>query len=173
MLVLMAVACTALGACSPTAAPSPTPTAAFASEEEAFAAAEETYRAYIDALSDADMADSSSLERVYDWLQGDAESTSRETFSELSAEGYVISGPTKYENFTGTLADTNSGQVQAGVCLDVGDVDVLNEDGHSIVSDDRPDHQSLSLVFLPASTPTGLAIASTQPSDVETCTPSS
>ena len=44
--------------------PTPTPTSAFASEEEAFAAAEATYRAYVDALNEVDLSDPETFEPV-------------------------------------------------------------------------------------------------------------
>lgn len=171
MLALLVMAGATLSACSPTPEPSPTPTAAFASEEEAFAAAEETYRAYTEALSDIDLADSLSLETVFGWLVDDAAAASREAFSELSAEDFTVSGATTYSNFEGTGVDLTSGQVDAVVCLDVTDVDVRNSSGQSIVTDDRPDHQPMQATFVPASTTTGLAISSTQQSETDTCTP--
>ncbi len=67
-LVLAAVT---LSACAPTPTPSPTPTAAFASEEEAFAAAEEVYRAYIAASNDVDFQDPSTFEPLADYTTGD------------------------------------------------------------------------------------------------------
>src|SRR5688500_5990965 len=39
----------------------------FASEEEAFAAAEETYRAYVDALNQVDLSDPETFEPVLAW----------------------------------------------------------------------------------------------------------
>lgn len=170
MLALLALATATLSACGPATVPEPTPTAAFASEEEAFAAAEETYRAYIDALIRIDLEDSDSLETLYAWLADNAESTSRETFSALAADNFTVSGVTAFQNFSGVSADPSKGDVSATVCLNVADVDVLDSSGQSIVSEDRPDLQPLSLEFSRAPTSTGLAIVSTQPSDELVCT---
>ncbi len=49
----------------------------FASEEEAFAAAEETYRAYVDALNQVDLSDPETFEAVYAWTTGDANADER------------------------------------------------------------------------------------------------
>ena len=49
---------------------------AFANEEEAFAAAEETYRAYVDALNQVDLSDPETFEAVYAWTTGDANAES-------------------------------------------------------------------------------------------------
>lgn len=165
-LVLAAVT---LSACAPTPTPSPTPTAAFASEEEAFAAAEDTYRAYTNALSKVSLADPESLENVYVWLVDGAASTSRQTFSELSAEDFTVTGTTTFSNFDGNVANLDSGEIESFVCLDVTDVEVLDSAGNSIVSEDRPDLQPLRVIFTRANTATGLAIASTQPLEAEAC----
>ena len=54
--IVLALALGLTTACQPE--PSPSPSApAFANEEEAFAAAEETYRAYVDALNQVDLSD--------------------------------------------------------------------------------------------------------------------
>ncbi|HOQ22628.1 MAG TPA: hypothetical protein PLN62_09415, partial [Microbacterium sp.] len=50
--------------CAPEPAPTPTPTG-FASDDEAFAAAEATYRAYVDALNAVDLSDPATFEPVY------------------------------------------------------------------------------------------------------------
>src|SRR5690606_21861877 len=107
---------------TPEPTPTPTPTAAFASEEEAFAAAEDTYRRYTDALSQVDFAQSTTFENVFMWLVEDAESASRETFSELSAEQLTVTGTTTFSDFEGVEVDLESGQVDAVLCLDVSDV---------------------------------------------------
>jgi ABC-type oligopeptide transport system substrate-binding subunit len=52
----LALALALTTACAPDPAPTPSPTG-FASQEEAFAAAEATYRAYVDALNAVDLAD--------------------------------------------------------------------------------------------------------------------
>ncbi len=66
--------------CQPDPAPSPTGPA-FATEEEAFAAAEETYRAYVDALNQVDLSDPETFEAVYAWTTGDANASERKTLS--------------------------------------------------------------------------------------------
>ena len=57
--------------CQPEPSPSPSGPA-FANEEAAFAAAEETYRAYVDALNQVDLSDPETFEAVYAWTTGDA-----------------------------------------------------------------------------------------------------
>ena len=57
MLAVLMSGCAA----DPSVEPTPTPT--FANEDEAFAAAEATYRAYVDALNQVDLADPATSRR--------------------------------------------------------------------------------------------------------------
>jgi hypothetical protein len=57
----LALALALTTACAPDPAPTPSPTG-FASQEEAFAAAEATYRAYVDALNAVDLSDPATFE---------------------------------------------------------------------------------------------------------------
>lgn len=142
-LATIAVAMLATG-CTPTPEPTPTPTG-FASEEEAFAAAEETYRAYVDAGNRIDLSDPSTFEPLFALTTGDANSADRRQFSEMHAEGYTLSGqssvtlvsPTAYEN----------AQAELAVCLDVSEVDVVDESGNSVVSEGRSDVQAMAILL--------------------------
>ncbi len=67
--------------CRPEPEPSPSGPA-FATEAEAFAAAEETYRAYVDALNQVDLSDPETFEAVYAWTTGDANANERRTLTQ-------------------------------------------------------------------------------------------
>lgn len=146
-----------LAACAPDPAPSPTPTG-FASEEEAFAAAEATYRAYIDALNAVDLADPATFEPVAIWLRADALADSRMTLSELHAEGLRLVGATTFEPTRHVSAEPSQASVVVDICLDVSDVELLDPSGANIVPSDRPETQALRVEFAAARTPTNLAI---------------
>lgn len=158
----------AVAGCAPTPAPTPTPTAAFASEEEAFAKAEEVYRAYIDALNAIDTSDPSTFEPVYEQLTGDAETSTRSTFSELYAENVTVLGSTSFDSFEGVSFDRAHTIVGADVCLDVSEVEVVNAAGDSLVSPDRLDRQPMALTFSPGHTEQ-LKISSMQANEELTC----
>ncbi len=64
-------------------------TPSFATEDEAFAAAEQTYRNYVDALNQVDLSDPATFEPVYAWTTGDANARARETFSQMHADGWT------------------------------------------------------------------------------------
>lgn len=80
----------ALTACTPE--PEPTPTPPFATEAEAFAAAEATYRAYVDALNAVDLSDPATFEDVYAWTTGELNANDRRGLTNYHAEGVVEVG---------------------------------------------------------------------------------
>lgn len=158
----------ALTACSADAAPAPSPTG-FASEEEAFAAAEETYRAYVDALNEVDLSDPATFEGVYAWTTGEANAGARKSFSQMHADGWTVSGTTTFDNveLRATALNEPQGLVSIAVCIDVTDVGLLDESGDSMTSADRVDKQPLFVTFSRAATSTGLSIDSSSTTEHE------
>ncbi len=143
---MVAVAITLAG-CAPTPAPTPTPTAAFASEEEAFAAAEATYRAFTARLNEVDLADPATFEPLFKLSSGEFEAADRKAYSTMHAEGFSIDGDTSIVSFEGTKAAAPFHTVVARVCLDVSAVTVTDADGLSRVDSSRPDIYALDIVF--------------------------
>ncbi|WP_241245873.1 hypothetical protein [Microbacterium sp. 4R-513] len=138
--------------------PSPEPTPAFASEEEAFAAAEATYRAYVDALNEVDLSDPETFEGVYAWTTGDANANERQTLSQMHADGWTVTGTTKIDLFDGREFDAKSSHVVAIVCSNVAEIEVVDSTGASMVGADRPDVYALEVRLVPSGTSTGLSI---------------
>ncbi|MFD5215978.1 hypothetical protein [Microbacterium sp. NPDC058345] len=149
-----------LAGCTPTPEPDPTPTetALFSSEEEAFAAAEETYRAYTDAVNATDLSDLSTIEPVYALLTDPAEAASRKNYSLYHAESVTRTGMTSFDRFTPFSYEDEL--VTARVCLDVSEVDLLNAEGVSIVPAGRSPRQAIELEMVPGDSQTGLVIRS-------------
>ncbi|MEJ1091612.1 hypothetical protein [Microbacterium istanbulense] len=127
-----------LAACTPAPEPTPTATALFASDEEAFAAAEETYRAYTEALNEVDTSKPQTFEAVYKYTTGDFQNRDRKNFSTLHAERFAMTGDSQLVRFEGLKFD-NESTITAEICVDVSKTDVINQDGVSMVPDDRPD----------------------------------
>lgn len=155
-----AVLCAIVSGCSAPAEPAE-PSPLFTSEEQAFAAAEETYRAYVDALNAVDLSDPESFEDVFAWTTGEANAGARETFSQMHADGWTVSGstvPTVVANEQVELA--SEPLVLLAVCTDVSSVDVIDREGVSVVAADRGDTQSMTVGLVAAETSTGLAVSS-------------
>jgi hypothetical protein len=144
------------------APPTPTPTrsatvSGFVSEEEAFDAAEDTYRAYIDALNRVDLADPATFEPVYAWLTGDALSEEKKSLTTMSARGWSVVGSSIVSGF---FSKSSGSEITAVVCLDVSDVELRDRRGSSKVGSGRPEVYALSLVYERASSSrTGLRLA--------------
>ncbi|WP_127475387.1 hypothetical protein [Microbacterium sulfonylureivorans] len=150
-IVAVLVASLAGCAAAPTEPSGPTP--AFSSEAEAFAAAEETYRAYVDALNQVDLSDPETFEDVYAWTTGEANADERKNFSQMHGDGWVVSGESRATVVEArSLGGTNERTLEIAVCLDVSDVELVDSEGQSVVDADRPAVQSM-LVTL-ASSPT-------------------
>lgn len=165
-LVTALVTAGTLTAC--TAAPQPETTPGFASEAEAFAAAEKTYRAYVDALNDVDLRDPETFEAVYAWTTGEANAGERKSLSGMHADGWSVDGDTviKAVDPHSWTADAAAPAIYLDVCADVGAVEVRDAAGKSMVSPERPTLQSSSVeLVLSDHAPHDLLIASIEGSD--------
>ncbi|MEJ6555308.1 hypothetical protein PQI51_09790 [Microbacterium esteraromaticum] len=138
-----------LSACTPEAKPTPEPTktAAFATDEEAFAAAEETYRAFVKAQNSIDLTDEATFEPVYDLTVDDAYIAIRESLTQLQAQGVTMSGASKVASVKPLAADLPAGKVSMHVCVDVSATDLVDSEGESVVPANRADVQSLLVDF--------------------------
>lgn len=135
MLALLALAVVGLSACTPT--PEPTPTAAFASEEEAFAAAEETYRAYNDAGNARRSGESTPDPQDFligGALEGDIDALNQLRDADLHLEGVVE--VTSFSSITVDL-ESHPERVIALVCLDTSGTHIVNGSGEDITPAER------------------------------------
>jgi hypothetical protein len=167
--VVLALAAGAVTGCgSPTPSPTPSATPAFATEEEAFAAAEATYRAYVEALNAVDLSDPATFEPVYAWTTGDANAGARESFSQMHADGWTVGGQSTVALFQ--LHDYAE-DIVADVCLDVSLVTVVDASTTSMVDPERSNVQAMRVRFHDTSaSTTGLVIANIDGrSDGPTC----
>lgn len=137
-----------LAACTPEPEPTPTKTALFASDEEAFAAAEETYRAYTDALNEVDTSDPKTFEPMFAFATGNFLAADKETFSQLHAESLMTTGEMKVAQFIPVSSKKPFDNAVAIVCVDVSATDVVDQEGESRVSPTRPDLNPLTVTFV-------------------------
>ncbi|MCB1297589.1 MAG: hypothetical protein KDB08_01230 [Microthrixaceae bacterium] len=148
MAVSLALAAAAMGGCAgPASPPPPEPAPLFASDEEAFAAAEATYRAYEDALNQVDLADPYTFEAVFDLTVGDYNARERKNLSQLHADGVTKTGES---TLTLVLPRSVAGardQLELVACRDVSEVALVDRAGVSMVHPARSNVQPLT-VFL-------------------------
>mgnify|MGYP003638811048 CR=1 FL=1 len=149
-ILVVAALAALLAGCAADPVAQPTPTPSFRSEAEAFAAAEATYRAYVDALNQVDLADPETFEAVYAWTTGELNAGERQLFTQMHADGESVTGASSVQLFLPTTFDKKDISVTADVCLDVSGVDVMDQRGVSLVAADRVDVQSMRVRFRPS-----------------------
>ncbi|MFK4807498.1 hypothetical protein ACI3KX_16695 [Microbacterium sp. ZW CA_36] len=142
---LGAILVLALAGCTTPDSPEPTPTSAFSSEEEAFAAAEATYRAYASA-ENARRGDPTAPD-PQQFLVGDAledDINSKRRFGEL---GVHLVGESKVTAFDGQEATSDLRRVTAVVCLDSTAARLLDAAGNDVTPADRDSTLALEASF--------------------------
>jgi len=133
--------------CTPQSTPSPAPSSSsstFSSDAEAFAAAEATYRAYVDATN-ARRVDPTSLPNPNDFLSGQALDDEISTASTLDERGWRITGETKIASIR--HVSNELGFPLLRVCLDASATRVLDRSGSDVTPTDRTTVQSLAVKF--------------------------
>jgi hypothetical protein len=139
-------------AAEPTAAPtSATPTAApvFASDEEALAAATETYEKYLDAY-DAYWAGRITKSEYLELSTGTLHEEEVQSMSEWEQKGWKAVGNTTFDSIQlQSLSQSESGgwQIRTYLCADATEGDVVNADGVSVARPDRPLRLPLEIEF--------------------------
>lgn len=156
-VALVLTVAVATGCSSPAPAPEPSPT--FTSEDQAFAAAEATYRAYVDALNQVDLSDPSTFEGVYAWTTGDFYAGERKTLSRMHANGWTVSGQTIVERIDRLASGDLRRTVTLGACANVATVVLVDSNGTSRVDASRPDVQSTKVSLVKGASPTGYLVS--------------
>lgn len=135
-MAVLALGVSLLSGCTPTPESTPTPSPAFTSEEEAFAAAEATYREYNDAGNSRRNGEGGDPS---EFLIGAALDADRAAAENLKASGLRVVGTVDVIAFT--RVDTNISpeavSVEAVVCLDTSGTKLLNEQGQDVSNENR------------------------------------
>lgn len=135
------------GGCSAAPAPKPTPTPLFATDEEAFAAAEEVYREYNEAVNAERRGETDVDPR--DYLVGLALEGDTDARNELRERGLTIDGDGIVAAFDeGEVVLSPSPRVVAIACLDVSGTRVLDQSGQDVTPAAREAHVPLQVTML-------------------------
>jgi hypothetical protein len=135
-------------------------TPAFASDDEAFAAAEETYRAYVDALNEVDLSDPETFEPVFAWTTGELNAEDRETLTSMHADDLTVVGDSVVARVKGSRVEDSGKRVLMDVCLDVSGVDVRDPAGESVVQSGRSPVQALQITLIREGSDSPLVLSS-------------
>ncbi|MFT4307699.1 MAG: hypothetical protein QM604_12495 [Microbacterium sp.] len=155
----LVLAAALLVGCAPDPAPTPSATG-FADEDAAFAAAEATYRAYVDALNQVDLSNPATFEEVYQWTTGDLNASDREGLSYYHAEGYTISGETSITEIALNSVASDFSTITIDLCLDVSEINIVDANGSSQIDADRVEIQTVRATLITSTSTTGLQIES-------------
>lgn len=149
MLLLSRTSCLTVGAvsvligmlsgCAPTPDPKPSPTPAFASDEEAFAAAEKVYREYVGALNARNAGDADP--HPQDFLRGSALEGDIDAQRYLDSAGLTLQGPIVIASLDTELKSMSAmaTNVIGYVCLDLAGARTIDSSGMDVTPSDRPD----------------------------------
>lgn len=164
------IALTALmttGGCSASPEPKPKPTSLFASEEEAFAAAEEVYREYVDGVN-ARIADKSSPD-PQDYLVGEALEVDISAMRSMAENRLEIQGVFTLVEFRGVSAELRPGstRVDAIVCVDTAGARLIDETGADVTPASDPDRSGFRAALVEVGNE--LKISSTDTEEEASC----
>ncbi len=145
----------ALAGCVPNApaaapAPSPTATPIFASNEEALAAAEEAFRAYLAVYDEYAQDGWRDFAEVAPYLTGSAYEDEQATGMQFKAAGYRQIGNTTFDSthIQSSAEAAGTATVVVYLCLDVSVGDVVDSSGASVVDPSRPGRLPLEVEFV-------------------------
>lgn len=140
----LAIGITLVGCASPATGPTPTPS--FADADAAYAAAEATYRAYVDALNSR-RGNATSEPQPNAFLTGQALENEVEAQAQLSDLSLRVIGQSVVVSFVPvTTADTGT-EVVAEVCLDSSATRVIDSSGSDVTPADRESLTPLSVTL--------------------------
>jgi hypothetical protein len=133
----------------PKPAPSPSATPLFATDEEALAAAEEAYAAYL-RVTDQVLADGGAgTERLREVATGAQLQVDIESAAETKSKGYRLTGKTTFDNMAiqQQNAEDMDRVIVAYACQDVSAIDILDATGRSVVSPTRVGRSLYEITF--------------------------
>lgn len=134
-----------LSACTPVPTPEPTPTPLFASEAEAFKAAERVFRDY-NAASNERRRGTAGAE-PQNFLSGQALEDDINAQRTLKEKHLRIDGPNRVSSFHAVEYDKEREQVSAELCIDVTGSRVVDESGADVTPPSRADLVALRVVM--------------------------
>ena len=135
-----------IAGCAPAPTPKPTPTPLFASQAEAFKAAEQVYRDYIAAENTRQAGDKSVDPEQF--LAGEALSHDIDSKRESQAKGTRVDGSAEVISFEGKKFEPDREDLTAAVCLDISKTRILDAVGEDITPASRPKVVSLEVRFV-------------------------
>ncbi|MGN6272145.1 MAG: hypothetical protein ACTHMQ_03555 [Protaetiibacter sp.] len=147
-LLLIALALVGCTPTEPMPTPPPTPSEApvFASDEEALAAAEEAYAAFLATLDQIFIDGGNGSERLLEVASEDVLEQETAGFEQLRAAGFHGTGSTRAK-LTLQSADLVLGEITAYTCDDISETDIVDTNGVSVVGERSTTTYEYEVVF--------------------------
>lgn len=133
--VALVAAAIGLAGCTPGPAPKPTPTPLFTSEADAFKAAEQVFRDYIETVNSEESDSTADPQR---FLAGKALDEDVASVRDLKSSGHRIVGATVISDYRSKSYAPESKTVTSLACLDVSATRIMDASGNDITSKNRP-----------------------------------
>lgn len=133
----------------PTLPPTPSATPIFASEEEALAAAEEAYAAYLEMSALISSEGGVNPERIAPFVTESHLPAEIEAFAFYSSNSFRSVGSISFDSMTLQQADLSGPMVEISVyvCADVAGSQIVDGAGNDVTPTDRPDRIPLEVAF--------------------------
>ena len=146
--VALVAAAIGLAGCTPGPAAKPTPTPLFTSEADAFKAAEQVYRDYVDELNSSLIGEATGDPN--DYLVGSALEDSISESRDREAKGVKVTGSLKLTKFTGASANVkdDTATVDAIACMDLSAARIVDASGRDVTPTDRSSQAEFALTFV-------------------------
>lgn len=132
----------------PTLLPTPSSTPVFASEEEALAAAEEAYAAYLEMSNLIGSEGGVDPERIAPFVTEERLTLELSGFERLRQSGLHTAGRTSFKFSELQQFDENGGEVVGYACWDGSDVRVLNSNDVDVTPEGRVTRAMLEVVLV-------------------------
>jgi len=134
----------------PTTTPVPSATPIFATEEEALAAAEEAYKAYLELSDEVGAEGGHGVDRLIPYVTEGQLEDERQSFKEYEAEGISTRGSTGLVEFQlqqAPISEMGVTKLFAYACLDASEIRVFDKNGAELSTPNRPEKQTFQVDF--------------------------
>jgi hypothetical protein len=151
--VTLLVAAASVACTTPAPKPTPTLTAIFASEDEALAAATDTYEKYTAALDSESANGDASAEAIRDFVTPEYFEQFAEP-STIKTNGWHTEGVTTFDSVSLLTFDETEGRARVSVrlCRDVSGLRILDAEGNEVLPPGRSERFPVEVRFLSEST---------------------
>jgi hypothetical protein len=147
LLALGLTACAPAEESGPTRTPIPTRTPLFASDEQALKAATEAYAAYLKMVNGIAHDGGRDVDRLRPLVSRNLFERESSGFEKTLANGRRTTGDSRFDTVSLERYDRTTEKLSAFLCLDVGNIRILDASGSDVTPAERPSRLPMSIQF--------------------------